>query len=44
MREKDKEILRELISSVSKIGASKVDKIIKICDERYLNLGSVKKY
>ena len=41
MREKDKEILRELISSVSKIGASKVDKIIKICDERYLNLGSV---
>ena len=41
MREKDKEILRKLISSVSKIGASKVDKIIKICDERYLNLGSV---
>ena len=41
MREKDKEILRELISSVSKIDASKVDKIIKICDERYINLGSV---
>lgn len=41
MREKDKEILRELISSVSKIGDNKVDKIIEICDEKYLNLGSV---
>ena len=41
MREKDKEILRELISSVSKIGNTKVDKIIEICDEKYLNLGSV---
>ena len=41
MREKDKEILRELISSVSKIGDNKVEKIIEICDEKYLNLGSV---
>lgn len=41
MREKDKEILRELISSVSKIGDNKVEKIIEICDEKYLNLGSI---
>lgn len=41
MREKDKEILRELISSVSKIGDNKLEKIIEICDEKYLNLGSI---
>ena len=47
MREKDREILRELISSVSKIKENKLDEIIKNCDEKYFNLGSLikdKKY
>ena len=41
MREKDREILRELISSVSKIKENKLDEIIKNCDEKYFNLGSL---
>ena len=42
MREKDREILRELISSVSKIKENKLDEIIKNCDEKYFNLLKIK--